>query len=308
MPELNVLLESDVTVAFSHQRTDVGLDFDAWHAHNDPPGFHEAYRALVRATPSFGYYDALLPEPAQRNRSLLWSDLQVLTGKVTSRVSQALLPRFGLPQPDQVRVLICDGPALLAFVGGLRNRRRYLPRHRAALGALVPSLQRRLRLQLAFDEADMRRAAFDAALDEVPAAAFVVKGGGYVEHANAAGRAMLARDRRAVMDALLKATRGLPSVLPFTVTQVTSRGRGARWLAIAAVDERGRVANVAKRWGLTPRQTEVIALLAHGHANKTIASILGCDVRTVENHVAAILARAQVKNRAGLVAAIWALA
>ena len=48
---------------------------------------------------------------------------------------------------------------------------------------------------------------------------------------------------------------------------------------------------------LTPRQTEVAHWLALGKTNPEIAIILASSVRTVENHVEAILAKLVVENR-----------
>lgn len=49
--------------------------------------------------------------------------------------------------------------------------------------------------------------------------------------------------------------------------------------------------------GLTPRQNEVLTLLAEGLANAEIADRLFISLRTVENHVSAILAKLGVANR-----------
>jgi DNA-binding CsgD family transcriptional regulator len=49
--------------------------------------------------------------------------------------------------------------------------------------------------------------------------------------------------------------------------------------------------------GLTPRQNEVLTLLAGGLANAEIADRLFISLRTVENHVSAILAKLGVANR-----------
>jgi DNA-binding CsgD family transcriptional regulator len=66
-----------------------------------------------------------------------------------------------------------------------------------------------------------------------------------------------------------------------------------------------RVGEMAKLWGLTPRQGSVMALLVEGLANKEIAMRLGCSVGTIENHVTCILRRARVSSRAALTAAFW---
>ena len=52
---------------------------------------------------------------------------------------------------------------------------------------------------------------------------------------------------------------------------------------------------------LTPRETEVLRLLALGHSNKEIAATLSISVKTVETHRASGMARLGVSNRAALV-------
>ena len=52
---------------------------------------------------------------------------------------------------------------------------------------------------------------------------------------------------------------------------------------------------------LTPRETEVLRLLALGHRNKEIAATLSISVKTVETHRASGMARLGVNTRAALV-------
>jgi DNA-binding NarL/FixJ family response regulator len=54
---------------------------------------------------------------------------------------------------------------------------------------------------------------------------------------------------------------------------------------------------------LTPRQREVLQLVAEGHPSKAIADRLGVSVKTVESHRAALMLRLGVTNVAGLVRA-----
>ncbi|HKO55584.1 MAG TPA: response regulator transcription factor [Thermoanaerobaculia bacterium] len=53
---------------------------------------------------------------------------------------------------------------------------------------------------------------------------------------------------------------------------------------------------------LTPREREVLALVAAGKSNKEIASALGIAERTAKFHVTAILAKLRAENRAQAVA------
>jgi DNA-binding NarL/FixJ family response regulator len=48
---------------------------------------------------------------------------------------------------------------------------------------------------------------------------------------------------------------------------------------------------------LTPREAEVLALVADGHSNPEIARELGLSLKTVQNHVSHVLAKLQVRDR-----------
>jgi DNA-binding NarL/FixJ family response regulator len=57
---------------------------------------------------------------------------------------------------------------------------------------------------------------------------------------------------------------------------------------------------------LTPRQQEVVAILAKGLSNKAIASQLGISESTVKVHVRAIMSAVGVRNRTQFVARFFA--
>jgi len=69
----------------------------------------------------------------------------------------------------------------------------------------------------------------------------------------------------------------------------------------------GPVGLAIAKWNMSERQSEVLEHLAQGKANQAIAKALGCGVKTVEQHVGAILKKAHVKSRAELVARVWQL-
>ena len=48
---------------------------------------------------------------------------------------------------------------------------------------------------------------------------------------------------------------------------------------------------------LTPRESEVVALVAQGRSNAEIARELGLSLKTVQNHVSSVLAKLQVRDR-----------
>ncbi len=62
---------------------------------------------------------------------------------------------------------------------------------------------------------------------------------------------------------------------------------------------------VVPRWNLTPRETEVVQLIANGSTNRQIAATLECALKTVEHHVSSALRKVGVDNRTALIAALF---
>src|SRR5205085_4094483 len=193
-------------------------------------------------------------------------------------VVTSFLPRFDLGQSDQLRALICDGPTLLAWVGGLRAR-AFGAAEQRLIASIVPALQRRLSLEHRLAEVRRRAVEIGGALESVPAAAFIIGRNGGVLHANAAGRAMFERDRAGVALELCAATR---RQLPGASVARLSADSDLR-LAILphAADPVPLVAAARARWQLTPRQTEVLRLVATGLSNRAVAAELQCAESTV---------------------------
>ncbi len=161
-------------------------------------------------------------------------------------------------------------------------------------------------MELLEREADARsraETALRAALDALSATAFVVSADAKVSALDAAGEAALAKDDGSLQRRLVEAqaTQDGLQVLPLRDQRghVVLLHDGARAFA-------GRLERVAAAWLLTPRQIEVVALIARGYANKEIAAALDCALHTVELHVSEILRRAQLSSRAALVAEVWA--
>jgi DNA-binding CsgD family transcriptional regulator len=145
-----------------------------------------------------------------------------------------------------------------------------------------------------------------AALEEIPSAAYVVWADGRIAFATGAGREASDRAPGLVASRLLASLGGRDET--FRVTRILSPGGASHFLAVerdGAIDLGSRVASAAARWGATPRQTEVLGLLALGQANKAIAGALGCAVSTVEIHVTALLTKAGCESRCELVSRIW---
>jgi DNA-binding CsgD family transcriptional regulator len=84
-----------------------------------------------------------------------------------------------------------------------------------------------------------------------------------------------------------------------------SRRAGGAFGGALAPETVLRAERLAREHSLTARQTEVLAHLASGKANKTIAALLGRAENTVELHVTALLAKLGCECRAELVARFW---
>src|SRR5262249_7345561 len=158
-------------------------------------------RFLSSAPARWTGYDPSRPEPRQRNRVLRPADLVSLEAAQRIPIVRDFFPRFGVSNQDQIRVLVCDGPTLLAWVGAFRPD-RFGAREERILGALVPALRRRLALERQLSRSALLAAGLDAALDALGNAAFVLGPGGAIEHTNAIGRQLLETSTREVATSL----------------------------------------------------------------------------------------------------------
>jgi DNA-binding CsgD family transcriptional regulator len=149
-------------------------------------------------------------------------------------------------------------------------------------------------------------AALIAALEEIPSPAFVIWADGRVALANDPGRAASELSPETVPSRLLASLGGRDDA--FRVTRIPSSGGSSHYLAVerdGVVDPSAKVSAASARWGCTPRQAEVLGLLALGQANKTIARALGCAASTVEIHVTALLTKSGCESRCEIVSRVW---
>lgn len=107
-----------------------------------------------------------------------------------------------------------------------------------------------------------------------------------------AGLALLDSGQEALLRQALTVFTDLGAVAAATLTRRALRRLGAR-----AVPTGPRNTTQAHPLGLTRREHEVAALIAEGHTNAQIADHLVISTRTVDHHVAVILAKFGVSNR-----------
>lgn len=263
----------------------------------DFAGFPEAWRSSKNGWLA---YDPTRPERSQRDRALHMRDLVRLKGRVAGLVGSSHWKKFGLADRDQLRVVVCDGPVAVAWIGGFRPG-EFSAANRRVLQRLVPALKKRLALEARLREGDLARATISAALDRLGSPAFVVSRRGRIEHVNEAGRSALNADRASVMASVEEAIAAGGS----GVTSLHMNGLGAHYLVTLAVPAaETHAATAATKWGLTRRQSAVLAELTSGASNQVIAARLELSVRTVEVHLTHIYERAGVETRAELLARV----
>lgn len=305
LPQLRALLGAEVSCAYAVQ-VDEGVcrpDFVLADGLNG--NFREAtFEYFQRAPIPWGFFDPSRPDPSQRNRAVLVTDVKDAAEKPPPHIARDLFPKFGLHTRDQVRVLLCEDASLLAWVGAFRTE-PFTEHDRDLLNALVQPLRTRLALERRLRRSHLASAALTATLDHLGAPAFILTASGSVVEANAAGRQLLSSDPHAREQLRRVAETGDGS---YTVTALAIPGLPPHHLAVRRLEPitgQARAAAAAGRWRLTRRQSEVLALLTEGMSNRAIAARLTCSESTVEIHVSAIFTKAEVESRAALVAKVW---
>ena len=101
------------------------------------------------------------------------------------------------------------------------------------------------------------------------------------------------------------AGRALPLELRMAIEAV---GRGEKFVSsrvagalVAGIGDAGAPPPAAELDALTPRQREILQLIAEGKSTKAIAFDLSISVKTVETHRAALMHRLGIRDVAGLV-------
>jgi DNA-binding CsgD family transcriptional regulator len=145
-----------------------------------------------------------------------------------------------------------------------------------------------------------------ATLDEIPSPAYVVWADGRIALANAVGRAACDIDLPLVTARLVSSLEGRDRT--YRVTRILAPGKPSHYVAVRRrepTDPAERLAAATVKWGATPRQSEILAQLALGKANKAIADALGCAGPTVEIHVSTLLKKSGCGSRSELVSRFW---
>lgn len=283
------------------------LDFLEWHGPGDASHVRKLWVDAVtsrHAQPTL--YDPSRPAARHRNRAV--RPRATYRRRYERTAVWLLLQALGMHEQDELRMLVCDGSALLGWFGGWRAE-SFGPGDAAVLEALGPALATRMKLERDLAASELRLAALVVALEAFPAAALLVRANGSVVESNGAGRALMESDRTGLQQALAEAVAAPEAPGAYKITPVHSNGAPQMFLAIRARRDselEWRCRDAASRWRLTKRQTEVMRLLVEGNSNKAMAAKIGLSLRTIELHVTLLLEKSRSGSRSELVAKFWA--
>lgn len=304
-PQLEVLLEADSTFTYRPVLSAHGWTFEWLTASGACSLLVDDISSTwnANATSEVAFYSPARPEPAQRNRVLHPRDL-VSEKTYTESPTYDLFVKAGIAEHDQLRVLLCDGPIQVGWMGGFRAQ-RFGPAEHELLTELTRPVLRRIQVERILMDHARGLHGLEVVLEALPRAAAIVSADGRVEHANSAFFGLHPQPEEA-MRSVARALAGEPN--RWRAQPLETAGAPRFFLVVQrpadAARERALVA--ARAWRLTPRQTEVLERIVRGRANKEIAVELGCAVRTVELHVAAVLKKASCDRRIEVIVRVLA--
>jgi DNA-binding CsgD family transcriptional regulator len=309
LDDLCAAVDGEASFAMRPVLSELGWSFDFLYSNVDTSPLRELVsRFTTPWTPFFPVTPVEL-----RNRALRPKVIHAhLIANPPTPEYQALVeavertPGYGIKR-DDLAVSVCDDDVPLGWFGVARIA-PFGPRELALLDAVIPQLRARMLLEHPIGRPAATQVLLEAALEAIPAAAFILAGT-TIAHANATGRLLLDRDRASVVQKLRESLRPGGAVTPFAITSVESPGCSPTSLAVMRPDGTGdidgRLASFGADHALTPRQLEVLSLIARGYGNKTIAGRMGVAVGTIEEHVAHVLRKTGTDSRSALVARLW---
>lgn len=104
-------------------------------------------------------------------------------------------------------------------------------------------------------------------------------------------------------DAIRQAVRNnAPPLSPTAAAALVAAARADRYPRMGQRPESGR-----ERFGLSARESDVMALIAQGHTNSDIAARLCLAEKSVKNYINRIYAKMEVRNRATAIIKWWGI-
>lgn len=182
---------------------------------------------------------------------------------------------------------------------------------------LVPGIRAKATFERQVGGSTLAWSGLAAALAAIPAEAFLMRGVPSWETGGESHRIVLAnqpgwnafdRDAKTTMKKIVESIEQPAG--HYEIRPVTADGVSRYRLAIHRFSREGsgleaRIESARRRWRLTAREAEVLALLPKGETPKTMARILDCTPRTAQFHINSLLAKAKATSRVDLVASLW---
>lgn len=153
----------------------------------------------------------------------------------------------------------------------------------------------------------LEAAALDIALAAIDAEALIITTSGAVVLANEAGMRLARRLPPGGIVTLARETYAGERT-EYRITTLRTSAAESHYFLVRQRSARvaeDLLAERAREWNLTPRQTQALHCLVHGMCNKQIAASLSCAIRTVELHVSAVLRASGATSRAEAIALFW---
>ena len=309
---LRRLLRSPIMLGYRLRHGDKRIEFERFTGSSEAGAKHVQKvenlldKPMATGRIDFAAYNPLAPQPEQRNQPLTLSMVRKWRGDKPIPTSECFPEIIGSHEFDHVRVVVCEGASMLGWVGAIRVE-QYSPRELAILQVLTPHLQSRMKI-----ERDMEGVTnsniLQAVLDSFAGAAFVLGPTGAVLHANERGIQLWTQDAAQLLSSLRDAVNWPESQNRFQLSPLRMPGMKTHFVAVQRLPGIGaeqKVEVACRLWSLTRRQRQVLELISIGRSNKAIAAELNIAEVTVETHVTALFARAQVGSRAELIARVW---
>jgi DNA-binding CsgD family transcriptional regulator len=270
-----------------------------------------AHQRFVQSSPAdeptFAAYDPFIVQRNQQNRALDNTRLFALEKHAEAR-HQRLYAALATEHTEQIRMLVCEGPRLLLWIGAMRDA-PFVDEEVDLLQSLAEPLRARLNTQRQLDGVLLHEPMVSAMLDALELPALILTQTGKLEFLNRRARDLLERaEGAALVTALRKQVANKQQHPSFSLTPL--RGCPGYLLATYSRDDKRLaqvVAHARTRWQLSARTTAFLEQLARGMSNKEIAARLSCAEVTVEKQLTLLFRSSGVRSRTELMAKLHAL-
>jgi hypothetical protein len=147
LPKLRRLLDAERVAAYLPKRAPPAWKLEFAFFEGFPGNPERICQEWLATAPADAFpFDPEHPPAEQRNQVLRARGVYSAEDFAKLPMIRDLFPKLGLSGLDQIRVLVCDGDKLLAWVGAFRSR-SFTEEEAQRFQQLVPPMQSRLQLE-----------------------------------------------------------------------------------------------------------------------------------------------------------------